>query len=36
MVGLGVDLDDLPRYASCNDVGTAVLLAAMAGAGVGR
>ncbi len=29
-VGLGVDLDDLPDYASHNDVGTAVLLAAMA------
>jgi dTDP-L-rhamnose 4-epimerase len=29
-VGLGVDLDDLPAYASCNDVGTAVLLAEMA------
>lgn len=26
MVGLGVDLDDLPDYASHNDVGTAVLL----------
>ena len=35
-VGLGVDLDDLPRYASSNDVGTAVVLAGMAGAGVGR
>jgi dTDP-L-rhamnose 4-epimerase len=34
MVGLGVDLDDMPGYASCNDVGTAVLLAAMAAAGV--
>ncbi|BFV60110.1 NAD-dependent epimerase/dehydratase family protein [Kitasatospora sp. CMC57] len=30
MVGLGVDLDDAPEYASCNDLGTAVLLAAMA------
>ncbi len=30
MVGLGVDLSDLPGYASCNDLGTAVLLAAMA------
>jgi dTDP-L-rhamnose 4-epimerase len=30
MVGLGVDLDDLPAYASHNDLGTAVLLAAMA------
>ena len=35
-VGLGVDLDDLPAYASCNDVGTAVLLAELARAGVGR
>jgi dTDP-L-rhamnose 4-epimerase len=30
MVGLGVDLDDLPEYVGCNDLGTAVLLAAMA------
>lgn len=29
-VGLGVDLDDLPDYASHNALGTAVLLAAMA------
>src|SRR5215217_2691009 len=29
MVGMGVDLDDLPEYVSCNDLGTAVLLAAM-------
>jgi dTDP-L-rhamnose 4-epimerase len=36
MVGLGVDTDDLPRYASCNDLGTAVLLAAMAAVGVRR
>lgn len=36
MVGLGVDTDDLPGYAGCNDLGTAVLLAAMAGAGVRR
>jgi dTDP-L-rhamnose 4-epimerase len=36
MVGMGVDVDDLPRYASCNDLGTAVLLAAMARAGVHR
>jgi dTDP-L-rhamnose 4-epimerase len=34
MVGMGVDLNDLPRYASCNDFGTAVLLAAMARAHV--
>ena len=31
MVGLGVDLGDLPDYVSCNDLGTAVLLRAMAG-----
>ncbi|MBL7491494.1 SDR family NAD(P)-dependent oxidoreductase [Frankia sp. AgB1.9] len=36
MVGLGVDLDDLPVYATHNDLGTAVLLAAMARRGVGR
>jgi len=36
MVGLGVDLDDLPEYVRCNDLGTAVLLAEMARAGVGR
>jgi dTDP-L-rhamnose 4-epimerase len=35
-VGLGVDVQDLPDYASTNDLGTAVLLAAMAGAGVTR
>lgn len=35
-VGLGVDLDDLPDYASSNDLGTAVLLAQMARAGIGR
>ena len=35
-VGLGVDVGDLPDYASCNDVGTAVLLSAMARAGVRR
>jgi dTDP-L-rhamnose 4-epimerase len=29
MVGLGVDFDDAPLYAGCNDLGTAVLLAAM-------
>jgi dTDP-L-rhamnose 4-epimerase len=33
-VGLGVDVQDLPDYASSNDAGTAVLLAAMARAGV--
>jgi dTDP-L-rhamnose 4-epimerase len=33
-VGLGVDVGDLPDYASSNDSGTAVLLAGMARAGV--
>ena len=36
MVGLGLDLNDAPDYAGCNDLGTAVLLAGMAAAGVGR
>ncbi len=36
LVGLGVDLADLPDYVGCNDLGTAVLLAAMARAGVRR
>jgi dTDP-L-rhamnose 4-epimerase len=36
MVGMGVGLDDLPAYVGCNDLGTAVLLAEMARAGVGR
>ncbi|MEV0393763.1 NAD-dependent epimerase/dehydratase family protein [Polymorphospora rubra] len=36
MVGMGVDLDDLPEYVGCNDLGTAVLLAQMARAGVRR
>jgi dTDP-L-rhamnose 4-epimerase len=36
MVGLGVDLDDLPAYAGSNDLGTAVLLAEVARAGIGR
>ncbi|CAN5818446.1 NAD-dependent epimerase/dehydratase family protein [soil metagenome] len=35
-VGLGVDVGDLPDYASSNDVGTAELLAGLARAGVGR
>ena len=35
-VGLGVDVSDIPDYASSNDVGTAELLAAMARAGVKR
>ncbi|MFC8535544.1 NAD-dependent epimerase/dehydratase family protein [Streptomyces sp. NPDC057249] len=34
MVGLGKDFADAPEYVGCNDLGTAVLLAAMAGAGV--
>jgi dTDP-L-rhamnose 4-epimerase len=36
MVGMGVDLGDLPEYVGCNDLGTAVLLAEMARAGVHR
>jgi dTDP-L-rhamnose 4-epimerase len=36
MVGLGVDLRDLPDYAGHNDLGTAVVLAQMARAEVGR
>jgi len=36
MVGMGVDVADLPEYVGCNDLGTAVLLAQMAAAGVGR
>ncbi|MER6286742.1 NAD-dependent epimerase/dehydratase family protein [Streptomyces sviceus] len=36
MVGLGVDFADAPAYVSHNDLGTAVLLAAMAEAGVRR
>lgn len=35
-VGLGVDVQDLPDYASSNDAGTATLLAAMARTGVKR
>jgi dTDP-L-rhamnose 4-epimerase len=35
-VGLGVDVQDLPDYASSNDHGTAVLLAAMARADIAR
>ncbi|WP_371791289.1 NAD-dependent epimerase/dehydratase family protein [Streptomyces sp. NBC_01471] len=34
MVGLGKHFADAPDYVSCNDLGTAVLLAAMEGAGV--
>jgi dTDP-L-rhamnose 4-epimerase len=36
MVGLGVDVQDMPEYAGINGLGTAVLLAAMARADVGR
>ncbi len=36
MVGNGIDAQDLPGFAAHNDVGTAVLLAAMARAGVRR
>jgi dTDP-L-rhamnose 4-epimerase len=36
MVGLGVDLGDLPAYVGSNDLGTAVLLAEMARAGIRR
>lgn len=36
MVGLGLNLDDAPDYAGCNDLGTAVLLAAMGRADVSR
>ncbi|GAA2719580.1 NAD-dependent epimerase/dehydratase family protein [Actinocorallia aurantiaca] len=36
MVGLGVDLDDAPDYVGCNDLGTAVLLSAMARRGLKR
>ncbi|MFJ6698096.1 NAD-dependent epimerase/dehydratase family protein [Streptomyces sp. NPDC091272] len=36
MVGLGKDFADAPDYVGCNDLGTAVLLAGMAEAGVGR
>jgi len=37
MVGLGsADMSDLPEYVGCNDLGTAVLLAALVRAGVRR
>ena len=36
IVGLGLDLQDLPSYVSTNDLGTAVLLAAMAAARIPR
>ncbi|CAN5286243.1 NAD-dependent epimerase/dehydratase family protein [soil metagenome] len=35
-VGLGVDFSDAPDYVASNELGTAVLLAAMTAAGVGR
>ena len=35
-VGLGVDFSDAPDYVHSNELGTAVLLAAMTAAGVGR
>ncbi len=35
-VGLGVDLNDLDDYVSSNDLGTAVVLRAMAGHGIQR
>jgi dTDP-L-rhamnose 4-epimerase len=35
-VGLGVDVQDLPDFASSNDYATAVLLAGMTRAGIGR
>jgi dTDP-L-rhamnose 4-epimerase len=36
MVGLSADFGDAPLYAGCNDLGTAVVLAAMARAGISR
>lgn len=36
LVGLGLDLQDLPEYVSINEYGTAVLLAGMARAGIDR
>jgi dTDP-L-rhamnose 4-epimerase len=36
LVGLGLSTTDIPEYVSCNDLGTAVLLAGMAEAGVRR
>ena len=35
-VGLGVDFSDAPDYVASNDLGTAILLAAMADAGISR
>ena len=36
MVGMGVDIADMPDYVGCNCLGTATLLSAMADAGVRR
>lgn len=36
MVGMGTDIADLPEYVGCNDLSTAVLLAAMAQTRIGR
>ncbi|MEV0895955.1 NAD-dependent epimerase/dehydratase family protein [Actinoplanes sp. NPDC049802] len=36
LVGLGAGPQDLPEYVGCNDLGTAVLLAAMSEAGIRR
>ena len=36
LVGLGTGSGDLPEYVGCNDLGTAVLLAAMSEAGIRR
>jgi len=36
MVGMGVDIADMPDYVGCNDLGTATLLSAMASAQVRR
>ncbi|WP_238009873.1 NAD-dependent epimerase/dehydratase family protein [Dactylosporangium sp. AC04546] len=36
MVGMSTDMADVPEYVGCNDLGTAVLLAAMARAGLRR
>lgn len=36
MVGLGTSIADMPEYVGCNDLGTAVLLAEMAAADIGR
>jgi dTDP-L-rhamnose 4-epimerase len=36
MVGMGVDVGDMPAYVANNDLGTAVVLAAMSTLGIGR